>query len=110
MINRVNQNIRPDDLPSDVLAYLESVPPATPEMAAWVAAAYHAIKADPTFQADYLKSVFVATRCSALEERHEKKATLAAQDCKRCDLPVFRHGDGIERLNMSISLNLLVLI
>jgi hypothetical protein len=50
-------------------------------MAAWVAAAYHALKADSTFQADYLKSVIVATRYSALEERHEKKATLAAQDC-----------------------------
>jgi len=73
----MNKNTLPDDRPADVLAYLESVPPATPEMAARVAAANHALEADPAFQADYLKSVFVETMYSALEERHETKATLA---------------------------------
>lgn len=73
----MSKNPLPNDLPADLLAYLESVPPATPEMAARVAAANRALEDDPAFQADYLKSLFVENMYAALEERRETKATLA---------------------------------
>jgi transcriptional regulator with XRE-family HTH domain len=73
----MNKNPLPDDLPADLRAYLDSVPPATPEMTARVAAANRALEDDPTFQADYLKSLFVEKMYAALNERRETKSTLA---------------------------------
>lgn len=70
-------NPLPDDLPADLRAYLESVPPVTPEMTARVAAANRALDNDPAFQADFIKTLFVEKMYSALDERHESKSTLA---------------------------------
>lgn len=73
----MSQNPLPDDLPADLRAYLDSVPPATPEMAARVAAANRALEDDPGFHADFLKALFIEKMYSALEERNETKASLA---------------------------------
>lgn len=73
----MKNNSLPNDLPADLRAYLESVPPSTPEMTERVAAANRALEDDPTFQADYLKSLFVEKMYAALEERRETKSTLA---------------------------------
>lgn len=73
----MNKNPLPDDLSADLLAYLESVPPATSEMTERVDAANRALEADPAFHADYIKSLFVEKMYAALDERHETKATLA---------------------------------
>ncbi len=73
----MKNNPLPNDLPADLRAYLESVPPVTAEMTERVAAANRALENDPAFQADFIKTLFVEKMYSALDERKETKATLA---------------------------------
>jgi len=65
------------DLPADLRAYLESVPPSTPEMTDSLARANRAAQEDPQFDADLMKMVFVNEMLTALDERKETKSTLA---------------------------------
>lgn len=73
----MKSNLLPGDLPADLRAYLESVPPVTPEMTERVARANRAAQDDPQFEADLMKMVFVNEMLTALDERKETKATLA---------------------------------
>lgn len=66
-----------DDIPDILRDELARTRPLTPEMLAELAAANRAIVADPAFQADFLKALFVNEMLAALDERKETKATLA---------------------------------
>ncbi len=74
---KMKNNPLPDDLPADLRAYLESVPPVSAEMTERVAAANRALENDPAFQADFIKALFVEKMYAALDERNETKSTLA---------------------------------
>lgn len=65
------------DVPEILREELERTPAFTPEMEAELAAANRALEADPKFQAEYLKSLFVEKMLQALEERAETKALVA---------------------------------
>ena len=59
----------PDDIPADLRAYLETVPPVTAEMTERVARANREAQDDPQFEADLMKMVFVNEMLTALDER-----------------------------------------
>ena len=65
------------DIPEVLREELERTPPVTPEMLAELAAANRRLNADPEFQADLLKGLFVEQMLEALEDRGETKAQLA---------------------------------
>jgi DNA-binding phage protein len=65
------------DIPDILREELERTRPLTPEMLAELAKANRALEADPEFQADFLKSLFVEKMLEAMEERDETKAQVA---------------------------------
>ena len=61
------------DLPASIRKELERVPVFTPEMEAELAQANRDLEDDPSFQADFLKSVFVERMIEALEEHWHQR-------------------------------------
>jgi transcriptional regulator with XRE-family HTH domain len=65
------------EIPEDLRAYLENVPAVSPEDVARLAAAAELLDEDPSFQAEFLKSIFVEKMIEALKERGESQSELA---------------------------------
>jgi transcriptional regulator with XRE-family HTH domain len=66
-----------DGIPDILRTELARTASVTPEMLDRLSAANRALEADPKWQADYLKSLFVEKMLQALEQRGESKSQLA---------------------------------
>lgn len=65
------------DLPGELRTYLNTVAPLGVEDVEELQAAANELDADPAFQADYLKGLFIEKILEALQERHETQSDLA---------------------------------
>lgn len=65
------------DVPDDLRAYLERVPPVTSDDLTRLKAAAESLDDDPSFQAEFLKSLFVERMLERLNECNESQSDLA---------------------------------